>query len=171
MNENDLIAKLKRNRFFSDMRADDLEEVAQICREVELPQQTVIFEEYDRAEEVYIILRGQVSLAICEPKQSCRQIAIVGEGDLVGWSALLGRTRLSDTASTLTPVKALVFNGAELMKFCTDHPSFGYEFMRQAASAMATPLEWDAFTTTRNVWLAFSTLRPANRERLISQTL
>jgi len=140
MNENDIITKLKRGRFFSDMQADDLEKVAKICREVELPQRTVIFEEYDRAKEVYIILSGQVSLAICEPKQSCRQIAIVGEGDLVGWSALLGRTRLSDTASTLTPVKALVFNGADLSQFCIDHPSFGHAFMRQAASAMALRL-------------------------------
>ncbi|TWU29749.1 Crp/Fnr family transcriptional regulator [Bythopirellula polymerisocia] len=140
MSDNDTVAKLKRSRFFSNMQAEDLEEVAKICREVELPQRTVIFEEYDRAKEVYIILSGQVSLAICEPKQSCRQIAIVGDGDLVGWSSLLGRTRLSDTASTLTPVKALVFDGSELSKFCNDHPSFGFEFMRQAASAMALRL-------------------------------
>ncbi|QEG33780.1 Crp/Fnr family transcriptional regulator [Bythopirellula goksoeyrii] len=140
MSQNDLIAKLKRGRFFSNMDPADLEEVAKICREVEIPQRTVIFEEYDRAKEVYIILSGQVSLAICEPKQSCRQIAIVGEGELVGWSALLGRTRLSDTASTLTPVKALVFEGNELSKFCTDHPTFGFEFMRRAASALALRL-------------------------------
>ncbi len=140
MSEKNLISKLKKSRFFSNMNAEDLEKVAEICREVDIPQRTVIFEEYDRAKEVYIILRGQVSLAICEPKQSCRQIAIVGDGDLVGWSALLGRTRLSDTASTLNPVKALVFDGDKLSKFCSDHPSFGFEFMRQAASALALRL-------------------------------
>lgn len=140
MSEPGIIEKLKKCRFFSNMKQEDLEQVANICREVEIPQQTVIFEEYDRAKEVFVIMSGQVSLAICEPKKSCRQIAIVGEGDLVGWSSLLGRTRLSDTASTLTPVKAMVFDGAELSKFCTDHPSFGFEFMRQAAAAMALRL-------------------------------
>lgn len=140
MTDNDLVAKLKKSHFFNNMKANDLEEVAKICREVEIPQLKVIFEEYDRAKEVYIILSGQVSLAICEPKVNCRQIAILSEGDLVGWSALLGRTRLSDTASTLTPVQALVFDGGELSKFCTEHPSFGVEFMRQAASAMALRL-------------------------------
>ena len=140
MSAQDMVVKLKKSRFFCNMQTGDLEEVAKICREVELPARMVVFEEYDRAEVVYVIMSGQVSLAICEPKQSCRQIAIVGEGDLVGWSALLGKTRLSDTASTLTPVKAMIFNGAELSKFCTEHPSFGLEFMRQAALAMALRL-------------------------------
>lgn len=140
MSDTGVIEKLKKNRFFSNMPIEDLEQVAKICREVELPQRTVIFEEYDRAKEVYVLLSGQVSLVICEPKTSCRQIAVVGEGDLVGWSALLGRTRLSDTANTLTPVKALVFDGAKLSKFCAEHPTFGFEFMRQAASAMAIRL-------------------------------
>lgn len=136
----DTAAKLKKSRFFQDMKSEDLEEIAKICHEIKLPPGLVIFEEYDRASEVYIILSGKVSLSICEPKKTCQQIAIVGDGELVGWSALLGKTRLSDTASTITPVEAVVFNGAELSKFCTDHPAFGVEFMRRAASAMALRL-------------------------------
>lgn len=136
----DVIERLKKSRFFCDMKTEDLERLAEICREVELPQQTEIFEEYDLAKDVYVILSGEVALVICEPKDTCRQIAVVGEGDLVGWSALLGRTRLSDTASTISAVKALVFNGAELSKFCAENPSAGYEFMRKAASALALRL-------------------------------
>jgi CRP-like cAMP-binding protein len=64
----------------------------------------------------------------------------VGEGDLVGWSALLGRTRLSDTACTLSPVKAIVFDGQALSAFCAEHPATGYQFMRQATQALALRL-------------------------------
>lgn len=140
MNGENIVANLRKSRFFQNTRQEELEQIVKICREVELPARQVIFEEYDRAEEVYIIMSGKVSLSICEPKKDSQQIAILGDGELVGWSALLGKTRLSDTASTLTPVKAVVFNGAELSKFCTDHPAFGVEFMRQAASAMAIRL-------------------------------
>ena len=77
---------------------------------------------------------------ICEPKDTARQIAVVGEGDLVGWSPIVGRSRLSDTAVTLTPVQALVFDGQQLMDFCAANPSFGFEFMRLAASALASRL-------------------------------
>lgn len=140
MNSGAIVASLQQSRFFKNTNPDDLAEVVKLCREVELPAGKVIFEEYDRAAEVYIILSGKVSLSICEPDRHYQQIAILGDGELVGWSALLGKTRLSDTASTITPVKAVVFNGAELSKFCTDHPTFGVEFMRQAASAMAIRL-------------------------------
>lgn len=140
MSTEDTVARLRKSCFFCNMQLEELQKLSRICQEVELTARMVIFEEYDLAKDVYVIISGQVSLAICEPKQGCRQIAIVGEGELVGWSALLGKTRLSDTASTLTPVKAMKFNGAELSKFCTDHPVFGVEFMRQAACAMALRL-------------------------------
>ena len=122
------------------MPEENLERLADFCREVELPARTFLFEEYQRAKEVYVILSGEVSLAICEPKDSCRQIAVVGEGDLVGWSPLVGRTRLSDTAFTLKPVRVLVFDGEELLAFCAANPSIGFEFMRLAACALALRL-------------------------------
>ncbi len=140
MVESALVSGLKKSRFFRNLSEEELEQLGAICREVELPPHYVIFEEYDRAREVYVLTRGEVSLAICEPQESCRQIAVVGEGDLVGWSALLGRTRLTDSATTITPVKAIVFDGQELSDFCAKHPAIGYEFMRQAASALALRL-------------------------------
>jgi len=135
-----IVSKVRESRFFRQIPEQHLVNVADICKEVELPVRTTIFEEYELAKDVYVILSGKVSLLIYEPKDSCRQIAIVGEGDLVGWSPLLGRPRLSDTAVTLTPVKALVFDGNELLEFCRANPAFGFEFMRLAASALAVRL-------------------------------
>lgn len=131
---------IRESLFFRQLPGKHLDELAEICREVSLPAQKTIFEEYDRAKDVYIILSGEVSLVICEPKDSCRQIAVVGEGDLVGWSPLVGRSRLSDTAVTLTPVKALVFEGKQLLAFCERNPEFGFEFMRRAATELAKRL-------------------------------
>jgi len=132
--------RVQESLFFRQIPEEHLAGVAEICRVVELPARTTIFEEYERAKDVYVILSGEVSLLICEPKDACRQIAVVGEGDLVGWSPLVGRPRLSDTAVTQTPVKALVFDGNELLEFCRANPAFGFEFMRQAASALAMRL-------------------------------
>jgi CRP-like cAMP-binding protein len=134
------VNRLKNSMFFRQMPDSHLDQLAAIGREVNLPAHKTIFEEYDRAKDVYIILSGEVSLVICEPKDSCRQIAVVGEGDLVGWSPLVGRSRLTDTAVTLTPVKAFVFEGKKLLEFCEANPSFGFEFMRRAATELAKRL-------------------------------
>lgn len=140
MADTSIVSRVQDSLFFRQMSEQHLASVAEICREVELPARTTIFEEYERAKDVYVILSGEVSLLICEPKDACRQIAVVGEGDLVGWSPLVGRPRLSDTAVTLTPVKALVFDGSELLEFCKANPSFGVEFMHLVASALAMRL-------------------------------
>jgi CRP-like cAMP-binding protein len=140
MGDANTINTLKQSKFFCEVPEEELDKLSALCRIVNLPQQTVLFEEYGRAKDVYVILDGEISLAICEPRDSCRQIAVVGEGDLIGWSALLGRTRLSDTACTLSPVKAIMFDGQALSAFCAEHPATGYQFMRQATQALALRL-------------------------------
>jgi CRP-like cAMP-binding protein len=106
----------------------------------DLPARSTLFEEYDRAKDVYVILRGEITLAICEKEDSCRQIGTVGEGDLMGWSKLVGRARLYDTARTLTEVKVLAIDGNELIAFCEGNPAFGYKFMQRVACTLAERL-------------------------------
>jgi CRP-like cAMP-binding protein len=131
---------LRSSSFFNDCSDDDLKRLAEICHFEEFPARATVFEEYEPARIVYVIVSGEISLAICEPKVSCRQIATVHAGDLMGWSVLVGRARLYDTAFTQTPVTALAFDGDELMKFCVTNPSFGFQFMRRVACTLAERL-------------------------------
>jgi CRP-like cAMP-binding protein len=132
---------LRSLEFFHDIAARHLEQLAEILQVVEFPARKTIFQENDRAKEVYFIVSGEVSLVICAPQVSCRQIATVRTGELMGWSPLLSRRRLSDTARTLTPVRAVVFDGAQLLDFCRQHPDFGFEFMRRAAGVLSERLD------------------------------
>lgn len=140
MAESSTMERVTGSRFFENLSPDLYAGLEAICREVDIPARTTIFEEYDRAKDVYVVLSGEVSLVICEKEDSCRQIAVVGKDDILGWSPLLDRTRLFDTAVSLTPVKALVFDGKALLDFCEANPSFGFQFMRKAAAALATRL-------------------------------
>jgi len=134
------IEMLKRVDCFRDISSEHLEELGEICQEVDFRGQTTIFEQYQLAKDVYVIVSGKVSLAICDQKNACRQISVVGAGELLGWSPLMGRPRLFDTARTQTPVKAFVFDGSELLEYCKSHSEFGFEFMHRAAQALAQRL-------------------------------
>ena len=141
MSETDSQVDLLRGvEVFRGASDDDLRNLVAMAREAEFPKGETIFREYDEAKEVYAIVSGSVALSLCHLKQNCRQIATVADGGLLGWSPLLGRMRLSDTAYTLSPVKAFVFDGAELMNYCEANPKFGFAFMRQAASVLAERL-------------------------------
>jgi CRP-like cAMP-binding protein len=126
--------------FFRGTPDKYLEQLADLARPVEFPKNTTIFQEHDEAKDVYLIVRGEVSLVICTPKLACRQITLARDGELIGWSPLLGRPRLSDTAHTLTRVEAIAFDGSRLLKLCADNPPLGFELMQRAAQVLAERL-------------------------------
>jgi CRP/FNR family transcriptional regulator, cyclic AMP receptor protein len=135
-----VLDELRKSEFFRGIPDELLIKLAPICRAVEFPARSTVFEQYGPAKNVYVIVSGEISLAICDPEESCRQIGAVQGGDLMGWSPLVGRLRLYDTARTVTAVKALEFDGNKLMDFCAANPSFGFEFMRRVACVLAERL-------------------------------
>ncbi|RIK87642.1 MAG: hypothetical protein DCC67_01590 [Planctomycetota bacterium] len=139
MQDNEPIELLRNINFFTGVGDEHLAALAKMCRLVDFPARTKIFEEFDRAQDVYFIVEGSVSLAICDAS-SCRQITMVSKGELLGWSPLIGRSRLFDTARTETPLKTVVFRAEDLLKYCQQHTDFGFEFMRRAASVLGQRL-------------------------------
>lgn len=131
---------LRDIEFFQGIADGHLERLAEISKPVEFPAQKVIFREHDVAKDVFVIISGQVSLIICEPSVGCRQLMQVGAGDLVGWSPLVGRPRLSDTARTLTPTKAIAIAGDQALALCNEDPQFGFDFMHRTAIALSERL-------------------------------
>jgi CRP-like cAMP-binding protein len=134
------LEKLRSSAFFQEFPPEYFEQLVDIGREIELPARTTVFKEYDRAKDVYVILSGEISLAICDKEDSCRLIGTLRQGDLMGWSALVGRARLYDTARTVTDVTALALDAEKLMEFCAANPKFGFKFMHRIACVLAERL-------------------------------
>ena len=131
---------LRQMDFFHDFTDEHLQRLAAICEEAEFQTHQQVFQEHDPADQVYLVVSGKLSLVICAPKVGCRQITEATPGELVGWSPLLGRPRLSDTATALAPTKLLMFNGSELLKLCDDDHELGYRFMKKTAMVLGERL-------------------------------
>src|SRR4029079_19616596 len=136
MTDQTKLEKLKSVDFFKEFPAEQMEKRANEFREIDLRAGSTVFKEYDRAKDVYVILSGEIGLAICDAKNSCRQIGVLRTGDLMGWSTLVGRARLYDTALAMSDVKALAIDGEKLMKFCAANPAFGFGFMHSVAGVL-----------------------------------
>lgn len=131
---------LRGIEFFRDIADDRLELFAAIAEPVEFPPHDVIFREQEEAKYVYLIVSGQVSLICCDPDVGCRQLMMVSDGELIGWSPLVGRKLLSDTARTVTATKAFAIDGGQVLALCRKDPEFGFEFMRRVAQVLAERL-------------------------------
>ena len=88
-----------------------------------------------------MIVSGHVSLVSCDPDVGCRELMTVTDGELIGWSPLLGRLLLSDSARTMTATKALAIDGQQVLDLCRDDPEFGFEFMHRTAQVLAERLD------------------------------
>jgi CRP/FNR family transcriptional regulator, cyclic AMP receptor protein len=135
-----LVDTLRGLEFFQGIADEHLQRVAAISKAVEFPARHDIFLEHEPAKEVYFITSGRVSLVICTSRSGCRQLMEVGKGELIGWSPLVGRSRLSDTAHTVTPIKAIAVDGEKILSLCAEDPQFGFAFMRRAAETLAARL-------------------------------
>ena len=123
----------RRLEFFEGIAKPHLDQVLAISKVVEFPAQTDIFRENEPAKNIYFVISGKVSLAVCAPRAGCRQLMEVGTGELIGWSPLVGRNLLSDSARTVAPTVVAVIDGRQMLKLCKEEPEFGFEFMHRAA--------------------------------------
>jgi CRP-like cAMP-binding protein len=140
MSDQTILDALRDVAFFHDLTDAQLTRVAAIARLVEFPADSEMFHEYDTAKDVYVIISGNVSLVIFTPRYGYRELAEVGAGELIGWSPLVGREHLFDTARALEPTKALAIDGEKLLALCKEDSAFGCEFMHRAAIVLAQRL-------------------------------
>ncbi len=140
MNEHELAEALVGVAFLEGLPAEQFRSLAAIARHVELPLGDLIFREGDESGQVFLVISGRVSLEICAAGIGCRRILTVGEVELLGWSPLVGNSRLTATARTLAPTRLIAFDARQLLALCEAEPRLGYEFMKRIAAALAARL-------------------------------
>ena len=143
MNQNQepsMLDMLREVDFLDSIADEHLGWIAQVGRQMEFAQGELIFREGEPASQIYLIVRGRVSLEICAPGVGCRRILTVGEGELLGCSPVLDQARLTATARAAESTLAIAISGQQILTLCEHDARFGYEFMRRAALALAKRL-------------------------------
>lgn len=131
---------LRELKFLEGVPDEYVAHLASLSEEVEFPAGSIIFNNLDLAVSCYLIIEGSVALEICGPGVGCTPLLTLGDGDLLGIAPLLGQTRLTATARTLSATRAIEIPGAEVVSLCEQNPRFGYYFMRSTVLALAKRL-------------------------------
>jgi CRP-like cAMP-binding protein len=140
MTDQTIIETLRSIQFLNSVSDELVEKLATISALVDFPENAVIFRQGDTARSLYLIAEGRVSLEICSSGAGCKRILTLSPGELLGWSPVLERERMTATARTLEQTRAVEINGTELVKMGEENPKLGYEFMKRAALALAKRL-------------------------------
>ncbi len=114
----------------------ELNIVAQYFHQEALPAHTALFEEGGKADRLYILEEGAVSLQLGEGEI----FPIQTPGELIGWSFLVPPYRYTASAVTVAPSKFLLLRSPDFHYLIHREPRMGVKIMANVAEVVARRL-------------------------------
>ena len=109
-----VIAMLNHTWFGSDLAPETQERLAKLGVIQDFEADEVILHEGDEANEMGILISGQLALRTLVPERGPVTILSVEPGDIFGWSAVLAATQVQSTVVATEKSQALVIEGTKL---------------------------------------------------------
>jgi CRP-like cAMP-binding protein len=122
------IELIKKVPLFSKLKKKELEEVAHIADELDLPKGKVMAEEGDRGREFFVLLEGEADVT-----KGDQSINTMREGDFFGEIALVTRMPRTASVRATTDVRVLVITERDFGALLKHSPEVG----RGVAEALA----------------------------------
>ena len=112
------VEALRSVSLFSDLRQRELEQVAQLADEVDLPEGHVLMREGERGSQMFVIASGEARV-----EHGGRQIAVLGPGAVLGEMALIAEGPRVATATLTKPAHLFVLAHREFHSLMEDIPA------------------------------------------------
>jgi len=127
--------------------------------------ETVIFEQGQRANYLYLILAGSVEVLYKPYDGPALTVTSLKAGSVVGWSAAIGNTVYTSGAICREDCQAIRMRGEDLHRLCTKEPESGQIIMNRLADSVSS--RWDDAQNQIQVLLEknISEIKSANRRR------
>lgn len=130
---------LHKHPFVSGFQPAHVEKLSALGNVASFKPDEIIFREGEACNKFYLIVSGPVSLELALPRNVI-QIQRIGAGDGLGWSAALVGRGKHFQARALDEVRALHFEGPDVLAACREDPEFGFVFMLRLLEVVASRL-------------------------------
>ncbi len=101
------------------------------------PSDAVIFEQDTPAVYLYLIVRGEVEIRYKPYDGPIITLTHLREGDVFGWSAVVGSPQYTSSIVSETPIEAIRIRGNDLIKLSAGHPETGKIIMDRLARVVS----------------------------------
>ena len=132
------VAMLASIPLFSKCGGKELEQIAQLMDEADVPAGRVLMQQGHHGDEMYVIASGNVRI-----ERDGRLIRERGSGDTVGEMALLSEGPRTATVTATEPTHLFVLGHREFHTLMDDHPSVGLQILQGLAERIRN-LEYDS---------------------------
>jgi CRP-like cAMP-binding protein len=132
---------LRRFRCFTAAGDANLAQIATAAREETCAADEVIFREGSKAENVYVVLEGEVDLKAVVPSGERKVVDTIAAGEMLGWSGFVRPHTYRSHAVARSAARLLVIDTAKLRELMEADHALGHSVMGGVATAMAHRLE------------------------------
>lgn len=124
----DLLAQVP---LFSGCSKRELQEIASLADELDLPEGTVLITEGERGREFFVLVDGTVSVT-----RRGRRISTLGAGDWIGEIALVSDVPRTATVTATSPVRVLVVTDRAFSGLIKRSPSIALKVLASVAERL-----------------------------------
>jgi CRP/FNR family cyclic AMP-dependent transcriptional regulator len=103
----------------------------------EFHEGTVIFEQGDAANFIYLVLSGEAVIRYRPEDGAEIIVARVRPGGVIGWSAVIGRQHYTSAVICSSHMKTLRLRSADLQALCEQHPETGRLILSRLTDILA----------------------------------
>ena len=128
---------LGRLAFFEGMSTAELELLMPYFKTHFYPADTVVFEQGDFAEYLYLVVTGEVIIRYKPDDGPAMTVTHVCPGGVFGWSAALGNVTYTSAAVCASDSEVLRVRGLDLRALCERHPEVGRIILNRLAAVIA----------------------------------
>jgi CRP-like cAMP-binding protein len=129
---------MKQSDLLKGLSRDFVKEVMEVAEKETHEGGYILFKEGDRAKQIYILIKGRVSLTMGETSHTVYTVDHPGE--VFGWSSLVGRKGFSTTAECKESTKLLKISVQKLEKLFEKDQTNEIIFLRQLAAGLGSRL-------------------------------
>ena len=132
LGHNTKIDLIKRVPLFSSASKHELEEIASIADEIDLPAGRAVISEGDAGREFFVLIDGTADV-----ERAGKKVASIGPGDFFGEIALIAKTPRNATITTTSPVRALVITDRAFRQLLDHSPQIAIGVLTALAERLA----------------------------------
>jgi GNAT superfamily N-acetyltransferase len=132
---------------FAGLNGEQIRRLAGVCAVAKFEPGTVIFSKGGASERLYVVLEGQVEIAMESPSYS---VGFVGSGECLGELSLLTHAPHSAGAKARTEVEAAVLERRDLDELVRLRPDIGMQIYKNLAVGVGEKLKRAALLSIRS---------------------
>ncbi len=129
--------RIRNVEIFQGLKDEELKIVAEFCQEVQVPENKTLCEEGTRADRLFILEEGTVSVRF----QKGATLEIHGPGKILGWSFLVPPNRYTASAVTVTPSRLLIIKSPDFYQLIHKDSRMGLKIMDSLAQVVSGRLK------------------------------